>query len=476
MKEDNQTVFPFANLHGKKMEGTFDGGALTSDGGAVLLREVDRRMGLIERVVGVLRDWRDPRYVVHSLTDLVRQRVFQICLGYEDADDADVLRTDPGLKAACERLPVTGVDLASQPTISRLENRVDRRALVRMAYALGDAFIASFSTPPRQVLLDVDDSTDVVHGAQQLSLFNGHVGEYTYQPLHVFDGLTGRLITTVLRPGCRAKGLQVVTILKRVVARLQQAWPEVEIIVRGDSHFSVPEVHEWCAQRGLWFILGQSPNPTLHERIAPTLARAQALFDAGMRPQPQEPAQTRTQNAAEGAGQQAQEEEPPPVRLFTAFTYQAGSWKQPLRVVAKAEVSARGTNVRFVTTNLTSSQPSFIYQQAYAGRGAMENFIKNHKTYLHSDRTSCHSFAANQFRLFLHSVAYMLLHALQESLLPDTVLEKAYFNTVQQRVLKVAARVVERATVIRIHWPSSFPLQKLFQRIDRRLHPSAAPA
>lgn len=247
--------------------------------------------------------------------------------------------------------------------------------------------------------------------------------------------------------------------------------------MRGDSHFSVPEVHELCAQRGLWFILGQSSNQTLNERIAPTLAQAQALFDAGARQQQQEHERARTADAAEGGGERTQEADaPPPVRLFTAFPYQADSWKRPLRVVAKAEVSSRGTNVRFVTTNLSSSQPSFIYQQAYAGRGAMENLIKNHKTYLHSDRTSCHSFAANQFRLFLHSAAYMLLHALQESLLPDTALENAYFNTVQQRLLKVAARVVERATVIRFHWPSSFPLQEIYRRIDRRLHPSAAPA
>ena len=449
MEQDSQEVLSFAKLRRKKVEADFDGGTVTSDAGALLLREVDRHTGIVDRVVGALREWRDPRYVVHALSDLVRQRIFQIALGYEDADDADTLRADPALKAACERLPITGVDLASQPTLSRLENQVSRTQLMRMAYALGDAFIASFPTPPPQLLLDLDDTDDRVHGAQQLALFNAHYGAYAYQPLHIYDGLSGRLITTVLRPGCRAKGIDIVKILQRVVARLRAAWPQVQIVVRGDSHFSAPEVHDFCRDHSVRFLLGQSPNPVLKALVAPTLAQAQALFDAAREPEPQT------------------------VRLFTEFTYQASTWAQPLRIVAKAEVSSLGTNVRFVSTNLESSQPSFLYQKAYAGRGAMENYIKNHKTFLHSDRTSCHRFEANQFRLLLHSAAYMLLHAFQELLLYGTQLQQAYFNTVQQRLLKVGARVVERHTVIRFHLPTSFPLQEIYRLINRRLH--AAP-
>ena len=446
MEQDNQMDLSFANLKGKKVQAQFDGGTVTSDAGALLLREVDRRTGIVDRVVGALREWRDPRYVVHSLGDLVRQRIFQIALGYEDADDADTLRTDPALKAACERLPISGVDLASQPTLSRLENRVSRTQLMRMAYALGDVFIASFPTPPPQLLLDLDDTTDAVHGAQQLALFNTHHGGYAYQPLHIYDGLSGRLVTTVLRPGCRAKGIDIVTILQRVVARLRAAWPQVHILVRGDSHFSVPQVHDFCRHQHIQFVLGQSTNSRLKALVAPTLSQAQALFDAAPESQP--------------------------IRLFTEFPYQASTWAQPLRIVAKAEVSCLGTNVRFVTTNLDSSQPSFLYQTAYAGRGATENYIKNHKTFLHSDRTSCHRFEANQFRLLLHSAAYMLLHALQQLLLYGTQLQQAYFNTLQQRLLKVAARVVERGTVIHFHLPTSFPLQQLYRLLDRRLHPA----
>jgi len=456
MEQDSQMDLSFANLKGKKIQAHFDGGAVTSDAGALLLREVDRRTGIVDRVVGALREWRDPRYVVHSLADLVRQRIFQIALGYEDADDADTLRTDPALKVACERLPITGVDLASQPTLSRLENKVSRSQLMRMAYALGDAFIASFPTPPKQLLLDLDDTGDMVHGNQQLALFNTHYGEYAYQPLHIYDGLSGRLVTTVLRPGCRAKGVDIVKVLQRVVARLRAAWPQVDILVRGDSHFSVPEVHDFCRDHGVRFLLGQSPNSTLKALVAPTLSQAQALFDADVQ-------------ASADADKREEPQPVSPIRLFTEFPYQAGTWAQPLRIVAKVEVSCLGSNVRFVTTNMESSQPSFLYQKAYAGRGGMENYIKNHKTFLHSDRTSCHRFEANQFRLLLHSAAYMLLHAFQELLLYGTQLQQAYFNTLQQRLLKVGARVVERGTVIHFHLPSSFPLQEVYRLIDRRL-------
>ena len=465
MEEDSQISMSFANLGGKKVEAAFDGGTVTSDAGALLLREVDRHTGIIDRVVGALRDWRDSRYVVHSLSDLVRQRVFQIALGYEDADDGDTLRGDPALKASCDRLPISGADLASQPTLSRLENRVSRTQLMRMAYALGDAFIASFAQPPAQLLLDLDDTGDTVHGAQQLALFNTHYGEYAYQPLHIYDGVTGGLITTVLRPGCRAKGIDIVKILQRVISRLRAAWPQVDILIRGDSHFSVPQVHDLCAAEGLRFVLGQSPNTKLNHLVAPTLAQAQVLFDAAVQQQQHQ----------ERASTEAAEKKPvAPVRLFCEFVYQAGSWAQPLRIVAKTEVSSLGTNTRFVATNLESSQPSFVYQQAYAGRGAMENYIKNHKTYLHSDRTSCHRFEANQFRLLLHSTAYMLLHAFQKLFLYGTQLQQVYFNTLQQRLLKVGARVEERRTFIRFHLPTSCPLKEVWRLIDRRLH--AAPS
>lgn len=441
MEEDRQDVLGFANVQGKKVEVDFEGGTVTSDGGALFLRVVEGGIGVIRRLVNAVRDRRHASYIDHTLKDLISQRVYQIACGYEDANDANTLRVDPGFKTACERLPISGPDLASQPTLTRLENSVSRTDLLRMAYALADVFVASYETPPQVLILDVDDTNDPTHGAQQLALFSAFYNEYGYQPLHIYEGQSGKLITTILRPGCRPTGAQIEMILKRVVAYLRQAWPEVELFLRADSHFSVPEVHDFCDQHEVYFVLGQASNSRLKEWVAPWLAQAQELY----------------------------REQGEKVRLFTSFSYQANSWSQPRRLVAKVEVSALGDNVRFVTTSLDSSQPSFIYDRIYSARGRMEGFIKNHKTFLHSDRTSCHSFEANQFRLFLHSAAYMLLHALAEKALQATQWEQAYFDTLQKRLLKVGARVEELRTKVKFHFPSSFPLKQVYGYMLARL-------
>ena len=441
MDEDTQSVLGFANVQGKKVEADFEGGTVTSDGGALFLRVVERGIGVIRRLVNAVRDRRHASYIDHTLKDLISQRVYQIACGYEDANDANTLRGDPCFKTVCERLPISGPDLASQPTLTRLENNVSRTDLLRMAYALADVFVASYKTPPKALILDVDDTNDATHGAQQLALFSAFYNEYGYQPLHIYEGQSGKLITTILRPGRHPTGAQIEMILKRVVAYLRQAWPEVQLFLRADSHFSVPEMHDFCDQHEVYFVLGQASNSRLKELVAPWLDQAQALY----------------------------REQGKKVRLFTSFSYQADSWSQPRRLVAKVEVSALGDNVRFVTTSLDSSQPSFIYDRIYSARGRMEGFIKNHKTFLHSDRTSCHSFEANQFRLFLHSAAYMLLHAMAEKALQATQWEQAYFDTLQKRLLKVGARVEEIRTKVKFHFPSSFPLKQVYGYMLARL-------
>ena len=399
MNEDGQNLLGFANVQGKKVEADFEGGAVTSDGGALFLRVVETGIGVIRRLVDVVRDRRHASYIDHTMKDLISQRVYQIACGYEDANDANTLRLDPGFKTACERLPLSGPDLASQPTLTRLENNVSRSDLLRMAYALADVFVASYDTPPKSLILDVDDTNDPTHGAQ------------------------------------------IEMILKRVVAYLRQAWPQVELFLRADSHFSVHQVHDFCDRHEVHFVLGQASNSRLKELVAPWLTQAQALY----------------------------REQGKKVRLFTSFSYQADSWSQPRRLVAKVEVSSLGDNVRFVTTSLDSRQPSFIYDRISSARGRMEGFIKNHKTFLHSDRTSCHSFKANQFRLFLHSAAYMLLHALAEKALPATQWEHAYFDTLQKRLLKIGARVEELRTKVKFHFPSSFPLKEVYGYMLARL-------
>lgn len=440
--ESSQTVLRLASISRKKLEADFDGGLTTSDGGALLLRQVESKIGIVARLVRVLRDRRHPSYIHHSLLDLIKQRVFQIACGYEDANDSNDLRLDPGLKAACDRLPITGGDLASQPTISRMENDISRTDLYRLAVAFVEAFIASYQTPPKEIILDLDDTDDVTHGAQQLCLFNAHIDEYCYMPLHLYEGHSGRLITTILRPGRRISGRAAAAILQRLFERLRQAWPKVRILLRGDSHFSAPEVHELCDEYQVDFILGQAVNPKLR-------ALGQPLMDQAL-------AQA--------------EESDEPVRLFSCFEYQAGSWRRSRRLVYKAEVTQGKANPRFVVTSIRNRSPRFLYQRIYAARGRMEGFIKEHKTFLHSDRTSCHRFVANQFRLFLHSAAYVLLHALRHQGLHGTQWVRANFNTLQLRLLKVGARVRERATRVRFHFPTSYPLKELMQTLVHNLN------
>ena len=435
--ESSQKTLSFASILGRKIEADFDGGATTSDGGVLLLRQAEFKMRVIDRIVGALSDRRHQSYIDHTYADLIRQRVFQIACGYEDANDSNDLRSDPGLKTACGRLPLTGADLASQPTMSRLENRVSRTDLYRIGLALLESFIESYDKPPKKIILDIDDTDDVTHGSQQLSLFHAYYDDYCYMPVHLYEGQTGKLITTVLRPGRRIRGREAAAILKRVLDHLLMVWPRVRICLRGDSHFSAPEVHDLCDEYGLDFILGQAVNKKLNALGAALMEQATTLAE------------------------QTQE----PVRLFTAFEYQAASWSRPRQIIFKAEITQGKANPRFVVTNIPNRTPRFLYERVYCARGRMEGFIKNHKTFLHSDRTSCHRFTANQFRLFLHSAAYVLLHTIKHIGMRGTPWSKSNFDTIQLRVLKIGARVREQATKVRFHFPTSYPLKDLMRMI-----------
>ena len=435
--ENSQITLSFASISGRKIEADFDGGTTTSDGGVLLLRQAEARTGIVNRLVGAMSDRRHQSYIDHTYTDLIRQRVFQIACGYEDANDSDDLRSDPGLKIACERLPLTGDDLASQPTMSRLENSVTRSDLYRMGKALLETFIESYDKPPKKLILDIDDTDDPTHGSQQLTLFHAYYDEYCYLPIHLYEGETGKLITTLLRPGRRIRGREAAAILKRVLDHLIMVWPKTKITLRGDSHFSTPEVHDLCDGYGIDFILGQAINKKLKALGEPLMELAAALA----------------------------EQTDEPVRLFDSFDYRAGSWSRPRIIIYKAEITQGKTNPRFVVTNIRNRTPKFLYEKVYCARGRMEGFIKNHKTFLHSDRTSCHRFPANQFRLFLHSAAYVLVHAIKHIGMQGTQWTTSNFDTIQLRVLKIGARVREQATRIRFHFPTSYPLKDLMKTI-----------
>jgi hypothetical protein len=442
MEENNQLELEFPSVRGKKVVADFEGGVVTTDAGVLLLRETERNVGIIRRLARCMTDARDRRYIDHTIPELMTQRIMQIACGYEDADDSDSLRRDPALKIACERAPLSGADLGSQPTMSRLENGVSRTALYRMAQELVDSFLDSYRRAPQRIIVDIDDTDDPTHGAQQMSLFNAYYDEYCYMPLHMYEGYSGKLICAVLRPGKRPDGEEIAAILSRVLARIRERWPKVRIVVRGDSHFSGPEIFDLCrSMRRTHFVLGLSNNRALAPLVEDAVQRVEAAYKL------------------------VNEK----LKVFVEFPYQAKSWSCPQRVICKIEISERGRNVRFIVTDMKGKGPQRMYDESYCGRGCMENFIKNHKNALHSDRTSCHRFEANMFRLFLHSAAYVLLHALNEKGLRGTSLAGSQFDTIILKVLKIGAQVIERLSRIRIHLPSSYPWKELFGRIYRNV-------
>lgn len=433
MRKDTQLSLEFKMISGKRVTADFTGGDVTSDAGVLVLREVTDRIGIIDQLADAIMDNRHQSYVRHDMKHLLLQRILQIACGYEDADDADDLRTDPGFKAACGRLPSED-DLASQPTMSRFENTLSSKDIRRIADALIQLFISSYETPPEAIILDIDDTDDPTHGAQQLSLFNGYHDEYCYMPLFIFEGVSGKLVTSVLRPGKRPAGRETRAIIKRVVRRIRTAWPSVGILIRGDSHFATPELHAWCDTHHVEYILGLSGNAVLNTQAQAALSAARRDFEL--------------------SGKKS--------RVFRQIRYQAGSWHRALRVIVMAEVSGQGDNVRFIVTSLETSRPSFLYETVYCGRGRMENFIKDHKTALKSGRTSCHRFLANFFRLMLHSAAYVVLHTLREKTLLGTEFATAQFDTIRLKLLKIGAEVRELKTKLHFTLPASCPVKKIF--------------
>jgi len=414
----------------------FDGGRLSSDGGLVLLGDPDEQLGLTRQLAAVLRDRRDPRRIDFTLHDLLKQRVLQIAAGYEDANDANTLRHDPIFKVLLGHNPESGAPLASQPTMSRFENSVSRTELYRLARVFVDQFIASYTCPPRLIVLDFDDTEDPAHGEQEHIRYDAYYGGYCFLPLHVYEGLSGRLITAILKAK-RLSGAQMLSVLKRLINHLRRAWPDTLIVFRGDSHFAYPEVMQWIeTQAHLHYVTGLTSNRVLQKLAQDVIEQAKRAY-------------------ARDGGK---------VTRFHSTRYQAGTWSCPRRVVIKVEVSEQGVNTRFVVTDLEQAGTKAIYRQLYCARGQAENEIKDHKRYLKSDRTSCHRFLANQFRLFLHSAAYVLLDTLRREVLKGTPWAHATMETIQLRLLKLGARVQELTDRIKIALPSSCPVAMVIRR------------
>lgn len=426
---------------GKELVARFDGGRLSSDGGLLVLREIERRLQVADRLAVCIDDPRDPGSTVHSLADIIRFRMLMIAAGYEDGNDATGLRTDPLFKLALERLP-SDRDLCSQSTISRLENLPGARTLLRLGRALVDVWCGSFRHVPRRITLDIDDTFDAVHGGQQLRLFNAHYDEYGFQPIVVFDA-DGRFVTALLRPAKRPKGVEIRAFLRRLIRAIRAHWPQVEILLRADSHYACPEVLDWCEANSLDYILGLAPTRTLRRHVGGLEESTAARF-----------------KATPGEGK---------VRRFKEFHDAAGTWSRVRRIVARVEAGSDGTDTRFVVTNLGHGSGRSLYQDLYCRRGRAENHIKAWKTHLAADRTSCPKATANQFRLFLHAGAYWLLWSLRALMPKRSSWRVAQFNTLRLRLIKTAARVVEMKTRIKIHLPSSAPDQAVWHLALGRL-------
>jgi hypothetical protein len=410
----------------------FDGGHLSSDAGLLLLREVEQQIGVIKALADTIHDPRDSRYVKHQLEEMLTQRIFQIAAGYEDADDCDSLKNDPILKMCADRLPESDEALASQPTMSRFENSISRTYLYRLAKVLIDHFIQSYEKEPKLIVLDFDDTEDKTHGNQQLTLFNKFYHSYCFQPLHVYEGISGKLVTTILKPGKRSNGKQALAIVKRLIRYVRAHWPNTIIVFRGDSHFAYPEVMEWIeTQKNVHHLTGLTGYPVLKEQVKAHVKRAKQLYEKLKRP----------------------------VRLFHSFYYQADSWNKPRRVVAKIEKTEHDLNLRFVVTDMEQAKANVLYNDLYCHRGNAELYIKDHKLYLKSDRTSCHRFVANQFRLFLSSAAYVLIHALKTNILKTSRWSNATIATIRLRLFKIGARVRQLKTRVKVELPSSCPVK-----------------
>jgi hypothetical protein len=436
MQDCATTTMRFDTQTALALEAAFDGGRITSDGGLVWLSRMDSEMGLCEAISECVPEWRT-RKGRHSLASLVKQRVFQIACGYEDQNDSDTLRQDPLLKMVCGSLPDGGPDLASQPTICRLENAASMRSCHQIAQVLFELYLSERGRDgaPERVLLDFDSTDDPTHGEQEGSYYHGYYGQHIYHPLLVFDGESGHLITTLLRAGNTHASHSCVALLKRIVGRLRQRWPGVAIEIRADAGFAVPAIYDYCEHEGISYTIALITNERLKEM-------AEDLLEA----------------ATEEHQRTAQK-----VRLFGEDLYGAASWEKKRRVVYKAEAMDKGTNRRFVVTT-RHDEPKELYE-FYARRGQSENWIKDFKLHIRADRLSCHRFVANQFRLLLHAAAYWLMDALRRKLI-ESGARRMQLDTLRLSLIKIGGRVKELVTKVRLHLASGHPGQPLWHALS----------
>jgi hypothetical protein len=444
---DSQIQLAFPSVAGKEVLARFDGGGLTSDAGVLLVELADRKIGLTQALACCVPDIQEQAKVRHTILEILRERVYAIACGDEDANDLDTLRSDPALKLACERRPQRDPELASQPTISRLENRMRPRELLAMGKAIARSVVAQLPETTQCVILDVDATDDPCHGQQQFEFFNRYYDTHCYLPLHLY--VTGpdkkqRLMASLLRPGNASYRTGLFGMLRLAVRILKARFPKLRIILRADAGFGYGDVLAFCEAYDVRYVLGLPGNSRLAVLSTPVQMRAAV------------------RHGRYGYDGWTGEE----CRLFDEFRYKAGPWPHARRVVAKVEVTQGKLNPRYVVTDLRGT-PEKVYN-FYCVRGDCENRIKELKLDLSSGRTSCHKFLANQARLLLHTAACVLMQAIQCAAV-GTEWATAQVGTLRLRLLKVAARVVESCRRVWVHLSSSHPNQGPWRHLHRRL-------
>ena len=424
----------------KKIRVDFNAPDISSNGGLLLVG--DMKKTLAWKIGSLIPDERKQEFIHHTYMEMVSQRVGQILCGYEDANDCNQLRSDSALKMSVGRKP-SDQDLSSQPTMTRLENNVPGKTLYRIGKLFLDEYISSFDKAPKKIIIDADDTNANTYGAQQLTLFNAYYNEYCYMPLLLFDGLTGKLMLPLLRPGRTNKSLSVARIMQRVVEYLHRKWPTTIIELRGDSHFASHEFMDWAHDK--WYVrylTGLSSNNVLLSMVDKPRRRAENDYRKAQK------AKDEKCDALTKLGVKDVRHERIVIKRYYKMEYKAKSWKYAQRVIAKIEVSAEGTNIRFVVTKNRNNKPETIYRR-YCGRGEMELWIKDLK-YFKADRMSCNSYRANYFRLFLHAAAFVLAHRMKYTIFKGTEVEHFTMDSLMKRIMLSAVYIVEKKTYIKI--------------------------
>ena len=434
MTNCNPNTLQFPPLKRRKIQAEFSGGDITSDAGVMLLRQIDHRLGLLQSVNQQLPDPRDPQRITHSQLSLLRQRVYGLCMGYEDLNDHQQLRLDPAFQVAVER----DDNLGSQATLCRLENRIHRKTIINIHHIYLQQFIDSFKTPPQELILDFDATDDPTHGQQDNTFYHGYYRHHCFLPLYVF--CNDQLLVSYLRPSNEDGAKHSGAILKCLVDALRQQWPDVSITFRADGGFCRHRTLSWCERNNVSYIVGYTRNERLTKIIDDNLKTTISRFKDTQIKQ----------------------------RDFMGFQYGAQTWRKTRHIIAKLEVTDKGSNPRFIVTNLPGDN-QFLYDRVYCARGDMENRIKEQQLCLFADRTSSHQWWANQFRLMLSSLAYILIDSIRRLVLKNTELQTAQVSTIRLKLLKIGAVVLRNTRRIRFLLSSRYPYQDLFRMVVIRL-------